>query len=299
MVGVTRRLSAPNHWRIAHLVDRITPRPADLLDQLSLTRLVDEVRPHEIYNLAANVVRARVVGPAAADRRVQRAGRHARPGGDSAGRHVDPRLPASSSEMFGKVRETPQTERGSIRAAPTASPRSSPTIAQRQGASKATVWEVAVKSLAVRLGLVEPAAGTINDATMSARACGARRQRGCLRERPGASSGEPRGRTGKDTRLGGGGLGASGVRRARRRARQRPTASPPCGPAARLGAWRRRLMNEWMRHLNRPQPQNVRCAAAQRRLLPGGRASRPAITGRPAPAPKVASVMVYPAGVPI
>ena len=53
VVGATRRLSAPNHWRIAHLLDRIALRPADLLDQLSLIRLVDEVRPHEIYNLAA------------------------------------------------------------------------------------------------------------------------------------------------------------------------------------------------------------------------------------------------------
>ena len=51
--GAVRRLSAPNHWRLEHLLDRVELRPADLLDQLSLIRLVDDVRPHEIYNLAA------------------------------------------------------------------------------------------------------------------------------------------------------------------------------------------------------------------------------------------------------
>ena len=53
VTGITRRLSAANHWRIEHLLDRIVLRPADLLDQLSLIRVVQDVRPHEIYNLAA------------------------------------------------------------------------------------------------------------------------------------------------------------------------------------------------------------------------------------------------------
>src|ERR1700732_2312796 len=53
VVGTVRRASAPNYWRIQHLIDRITMKPADLLDQLSIIRLVDEVRPHELYNLAA------------------------------------------------------------------------------------------------------------------------------------------------------------------------------------------------------------------------------------------------------
>src|SRR5438552_4216471 len=53
VVGATRRASAPNFWRIQHLLDRVTLRPADLLDQLSIIRLIDEVRPSEIYNLAA------------------------------------------------------------------------------------------------------------------------------------------------------------------------------------------------------------------------------------------------------
>src|SRR6516225_5645277 len=51
--GMTRRSSTPNTSRILHIVDRVVIKPADLLDQLSLLRLVDEVRPAEIYNLAA------------------------------------------------------------------------------------------------------------------------------------------------------------------------------------------------------------------------------------------------------
>ena len=53
VTGVVRRLSAPNFGRIEHLLDRITLRPADLLDQLSLVRIIQDVRPHEFYNLAA------------------------------------------------------------------------------------------------------------------------------------------------------------------------------------------------------------------------------------------------------
>jgi GDPmannose 4,6-dehydratase len=53
VVGTVRRSSAPNLWRIEHLLDRITLKPADLLDQLSILRLVEQVRPHEFYNLAA------------------------------------------------------------------------------------------------------------------------------------------------------------------------------------------------------------------------------------------------------
>src|SRR4029078_9636437 len=51
--GLTRRLSASNYWRIAHIVDRLTLIPGDLLDQLSLIRVIERVRPHELYNLAA------------------------------------------------------------------------------------------------------------------------------------------------------------------------------------------------------------------------------------------------------
>src|SRR4026208_1862759 len=53
VIGVARRSSTPNYWRIEHLLDRITLRPADLLDQLSLLRLIQDIRPHKFYNLAA------------------------------------------------------------------------------------------------------------------------------------------------------------------------------------------------------------------------------------------------------
>ena len=110
VVGVTRRLSAPNRWRIEHLLDRIELRPADLLDQLSLIRVIDEVRPHELYNLAAMSF-----VPASWDQPLL-TGEYNAQGVTrvmEAIRQVDPSIKvyqASSSEMFGKVRETPQTE---------------------------------------------------------------------------------------------------------------------------------------------------------------------------------------------
>src|SRR6188508_3016741 len=108
--GMVRRLSAPNSWRIEHLLDRITLRPADLLDQLSLLRLIDDIRPHEIYNLAAMSF-----VPASWDQPML-TGEFNALGVTrllDAVRHVDPSIrfyQASSSEMFGKVREVPQTE---------------------------------------------------------------------------------------------------------------------------------------------------------------------------------------------
>jgi GDPmannose 4,6-dehydratase len=110
VVGVVRRASAPNYWRIQQVVDRVTLRPADLLDQLSLIRLVDEVRPHEFYNLAAMSF-----VPASWDQPMLTGEFNAQ--GVTrvleAIRQVDPAIrlyQASSSEMFGKVREVPQTE---------------------------------------------------------------------------------------------------------------------------------------------------------------------------------------------
>lgn len=110
VVGVTRRLSAPNHWRIEHLLDRIKLRQGDLLDQLSLIRVIDEVRPHEIYNLAAMSF-----VPASWDQPML-TGEYNAQGVTrvlEAIRQVDTSIKiyqASSSEMFGKVRETPQSE---------------------------------------------------------------------------------------------------------------------------------------------------------------------------------------------
>jgi GDPmannose 4,6-dehydratase len=110
VVGTVRRASAPSFWRIQHLLDRITIKPADLLDQLSLIRLVDEVRPHEFYNLAAMSF-----VPASWDQPMLTGEFNAQ--GVTrvleAIRQVDPSIriyQASSSEMFGKVREVPQTE---------------------------------------------------------------------------------------------------------------------------------------------------------------------------------------------
>ena len=110
VTGIVRRLSAPNSWRIDHLLDRITLRPADLLDQLSLLRIIDDVRPQEFYNLAAmSFVPASWDQPLlTGDFNSQGVTRVL-----EAIRQVDPKIrlyQASSSEMYGRVREVPQTE---------------------------------------------------------------------------------------------------------------------------------------------------------------------------------------------
>src|SRR5213595_1013043 len=108
--GMIRRLSAPNVSRIEHLLDRVTLKPADLLDQLSLLRLIEDVEPMEIYNLAAMSF-----VPASWDQPMLTGEFNAQ--GVTrlldAVRQVDTSIriyQASSSEMFGKVREVPQTE---------------------------------------------------------------------------------------------------------------------------------------------------------------------------------------------
>jgi GDPmannose 4,6-dehydratase len=108
--GLTRRLSAPNYWRIEHLLDRLTLIPGDLLDQLSLIRVLERVHPHELYNLAAmSFVPASWEQPMlTAEFNSQGVTRVL-----EAVRRVDPGIriyQASSSEMFGKVRESPQRE---------------------------------------------------------------------------------------------------------------------------------------------------------------------------------------------
>ena len=108
--GLVRRASTTNYWRIEHLLDRIELKPADLLDQLSVIRVIDAVRPHELYNLAAMSF-----VPASWDQPLL-TGEFNSQGVTrilEAVRHVDPTIrvyQASSSEMFGKVREIPQTE---------------------------------------------------------------------------------------------------------------------------------------------------------------------------------------------
>jgi GDPmannose 4,6-dehydratase len=110
VAGTVRRSSAPNLWRIEHLLDRIDLRPADLLDQLSLMKVLAEVKPHELYNLAAmSFVPASWDQPmltgefnAQGVTRLLEAIRQV---------NSETRLyQASSSEMFGKVREVPQRE---------------------------------------------------------------------------------------------------------------------------------------------------------------------------------------------
>jgi GDPmannose 4,6-dehydratase len=108
--GLTRRLSAENYWRIDHVRDRITLIPGDLLDQLSLIRVLERVRPRELYNLAAMSF-----VPASWDQPML-TGEFNSQGVTrvlEAVRVVDPKIrvyQASSSEMFGKVREVPQRE---------------------------------------------------------------------------------------------------------------------------------------------------------------------------------------------
>ena len=110
VTGVVRRSSAPNLWRIEHLLDRITLRPGDLLDQLSLVRIIQDVKPHELYNLAAMSF-----VPASWDQPLL-TGEYNSMGVTrllEAIRQVDPGVrlyQASSSEMYGRVREVPQTE---------------------------------------------------------------------------------------------------------------------------------------------------------------------------------------------
>jgi GDPmannose 4,6-dehydratase len=108
--GMMRRASTESDERIAHLLDRIVLVQADLLDQASLVSALNEAQPHEVYNLAAQsfvptswrqpVLTAEFTA-VGVTRMLE------------AIRAVDPSIrfyQASSSEMFGKVREVPQNE---------------------------------------------------------------------------------------------------------------------------------------------------------------------------------------------
>jgi GDPmannose 4,6-dehydratase len=110
VIGMVRRSSTVTFERIAHLQDRIATVPGDLLDQASLIELLRTYRPREVYNLAAqSFVQTSFSQPVLT--------------GDVTGlgvtrildavRIADPDIrfyQASSSEMFGKVVEVPQTE---------------------------------------------------------------------------------------------------------------------------------------------------------------------------------------------
>ncbi len=110
VIGVARRTSSPSFERIGAIVDRVRLVSGDLTDESSLISIIEKTRPDEIYNLAAQSF-----VPASWDQpiftsdvtaigvlRVLEAIRAVNP-------HIK-FYQASSSEMFGKVREVPQTE---------------------------------------------------------------------------------------------------------------------------------------------------------------------------------------------
>ncbi|MCB8967808.1 MAG: GDP-mannose 4,6-dehydratase [Chloroflexota bacterium] len=110
VIGMVRRTSTINFHRLAHIQNKLTIVPGDLLDQVSLIHLLEEHRPEEVYNLAAQSfvqtswsqpVFTGEVTALGVTRLLD------------AIRLVDPQIrfyQASSSEMFGKVVEVPQTE---------------------------------------------------------------------------------------------------------------------------------------------------------------------------------------------
>jgi len=114
VVGMTRRSSTATNERIAHIADRIEVAQGDLLDQASLVEALRDVHPDEVYNLGAQsfvptswnqpVLTGEVTGLGVT--RIL-----------EAIRQVDPAIrfyQASSSEMFGKVSESPQNEKSAF-----------------------------------------------------------------------------------------------------------------------------------------------------------------------------------------
>jgi GDPmannose 4,6-dehydratase len=110
VIGMVRRSSTLNFERIANIQDRVTLVPGDLLDEVSMINVLRDHRPNEVFNLAAQSF-------------VQTSFSQAVLTGETtalgvtrlldAVRIVDPEIrlyQASSSEMFGKVVEVPQTE---------------------------------------------------------------------------------------------------------------------------------------------------------------------------------------------
>ncbi len=108
--GIVRRPLGEGCWRIAHIQDRLKLHHADLLDEWSLLRLLESVQPDEVYNLAAQSfvptswsqpLLTGEVNALGVARLLE------------AMRQVNPRIrfyQASSSEMFGRVRQEPQNE---------------------------------------------------------------------------------------------------------------------------------------------------------------------------------------------
>ena len=111
VVGLHRRSSTVTFERISHLTDRLTLVPADLLDEASLIRVLRDHRPTEVYNLAAqSFVQTSFAQPLLTGEVTALGVTRML----DAILLVDPAIrfyQASSSEMFGKVVEVPQTER--------------------------------------------------------------------------------------------------------------------------------------------------------------------------------------------
>ena len=109
--GMVRRSSTETFERIAHLRERIHLHQGDLLDQYCQSRLLEAIRPHELYNLAAmSFVPTSFEQPLLTSEYTALGVTRLL----EAVRQVDPKIrfyQASSSEMFGKVQESPQTEK--------------------------------------------------------------------------------------------------------------------------------------------------------------------------------------------
>jgi GDPmannose 4,6-dehydratase len=111
VIGMVRRSSTVNFERIAHVQDQVTLVAGDLLDEISLIGILREHRPAEVYNLAAqSFVQTSWTQPVLTGETTALGVTRIL----DAIRLVDPDIrfyQASSSEMFGKVQEVPQTEK--------------------------------------------------------------------------------------------------------------------------------------------------------------------------------------------
>ena len=110
VIGMSRRTSTLNFERIAHIQDAITLVQGDLHDQSSLVTILEEYKPDEVYNLAAQSFVPTSWGQAVLTAEVTAVGVLRML---EAIRQVNPKIrfyQASSSEMFGKVVEVPQRE---------------------------------------------------------------------------------------------------------------------------------------------------------------------------------------------
>jgi GDPmannose 4,6-dehydratase len=110
VIGMVRRSSTVNFERIAHIQDRVQFVPGDLLDEVSMIEVLRTYRPREVYNLAAQSFVQTSFGQPVLTGETTALGVTRLL---DAIRLVDPEIrfyQASSSEMFGKVREVPQTE---------------------------------------------------------------------------------------------------------------------------------------------------------------------------------------------